>query len=152
MEPRDKGITLPGALERLGLDRRATPADVRKAYRRLSLANHPDRIQDPGEKLAAQRRFMRIRDAYEFLHRHPHLLGGFQPGTPVARHAEPAPDSAEARVERIIRRYRELHAVRPSPAAEYLSGVLEGDLPTIFVWGCYVFLVAALLTWRLFWR
>ena len=70
-----KGITVPVALARLGLDGRANFSDVHDAYRRLSLAHHPDRIQDPGRKLAAHRRFLEIRDAYEFLRRRAQLSG-----------------------------------------------------------------------------
>ena len=139
-----EGITLAAALERLGLDRRAEYAAVRRAYRRLSLAHHPDRIRDPDDVLAAQRRFMTIRDAYEFLRRHPHLLSGYRPEKRGPRPAA-APDSVEVRIEKIIRRYRELHAVRPSPAAEFLSRLLDDWVPLAFVWVLYVAFVAALI-------
>jgi hypothetical protein len=147
MEPGGKGITLAAALERLELDRRADMPAVRKAYRRLSLEHHPDRIRDPDDVLAAQRRFMKIRDAYEFLHRHPHLLQGYRPERPGAARSSSAPDTVEVRIEKIIRRYRELHAVKPSPAAEFLSRFLDDWVPIPFVWALYAAFVAALIVW-----
>jgi|GEM_PF-4094369 len=138
MAARDGGLTLPEALERLGLDRRASLADARKAYRRLSLKHHPDLFQDPGEKLAAHRRFLKIRDAYEFLRKHPELLRGARPAEPAAD------DPVAARIDAILRRYRELHSVRPSPAADLLRRVLDG-IPAFFVWLLFGGIVAALL-------
>eukprot|EP00164_Ancoracysta_twista_P012544 GFYU01019726.1.p1 GENE.GFYU01019726.1~~GFYU01019726.1.p1 ORF type:complete len:355 (+),score=103.93 GFYU01019726.1:38-1102(+) len=48
----------------LGVDRRATQSEIKKAYRRLSLQNHPDKnIDDP----TAEERFVEIATAYEVL-------------------------------------------------------------------------------------
>lgn len=138
-------ITLAAALERLGLDRRADAAAVRKAYRRLSLEHHPDRVLDAADKAAAQRRFMKIRDAYEFLRRRPQLLAGSRPVKPGGAKTEAAPDPVDARIETMIRRYRELHAVRPSPAAEFLNGLLDEQSVMCGVWALYLVFVAALL-------
>jgi curved DNA-binding protein CbpA len=135
---------LSSALERLGLDSSAKASDVRLAYRRLSLEHHPDRVQDPDGKLAAQRRFMKIRDAYEFLRKRPQLLRGFQPAKPGGGTAA-APDSVEASIDKILRRYRELHAVRPSPAAEFLRVYLDHWIPVCIVWALYIAFVAALI-------
>lgn len=137
-------MTLTAALACLGLDARAKPADVRAAYRRLSLEHHPDRVQDPDDKLAAQRRFMKIRDAYEFLRRRPQLLNGHRPSRPGGE-AEAAPDPVEAGIDEVLRRYRELHAVRPSPVARFLGGFLDHWIPLSVVCALYAVLVAALL-------
>ncbi len=48
----------------LGLDRGASPEDVKRAYRRLARENHPD--QNPGDPAAAER-FRRAAEAYRAL-------------------------------------------------------------------------------------
>src|SRR5258708_33939356 len=48
----------------LGLTRAATPAEVKKAYRRLAFQHHPDR--NPGDPQAAAR-FIEVAEAYETL-------------------------------------------------------------------------------------
>jgi curved DNA-binding protein len=48
----------------LGLERKATPADIKKAYRRLARELHPDR--NPGDK-TAEHRFKEINEANEVL-------------------------------------------------------------------------------------
>jgi DnaJ-class molecular chaperone len=55
--------------EELGLDaEEASEADIKKAFRRLSLEFHPDRVQASGADPArAARRFERVREAYEVL-------------------------------------------------------------------------------------
>lgn len=50
--------------EVLGLSRDASDADIKKAYRRLAMRNHPDRNPDDHE---AENRFKEISDAYEVL-------------------------------------------------------------------------------------
>ena len=50
--------------EVLGVPRTASQADIRRAYRRLALANHPDK--NSGDA-AAEVRFVRINQAYELL-------------------------------------------------------------------------------------
>ena len=49
--------------EVLGVDRRASDADVKKAYRRLAMKYHPDRNSDED----AEERFKEAREAYEVL-------------------------------------------------------------------------------------
>lgn len=51
----------------LGVDRRATPEEIKKAFRRLTLEWHPDRHQSqPGEPEAAER-YRQINEAYNTL-------------------------------------------------------------------------------------
>ena len=49
--------------EILGLDRNASPEDIKKAFRRLAMQYHPDRNKEPG----AEDRFKEISRAYEVL-------------------------------------------------------------------------------------
>ncbi|XKE44437.1 DnaJ domain-containing protein [Halomonas organivorans] len=57
------------ALAVLGLEPGASRGEIRKAYRRLAQAHHPDRFYHEGEAIvaSASRRFQRIRRAYDFL-------------------------------------------------------------------------------------
>ncbi|HEX9010552.1 MAG TPA: J domain-containing protein [Holophagaceae bacterium] len=65
----------PGAMARikalamLGLDEEAAPAEIRRAYLRLSRVHHPDHYLPQGAQAVqeADRAFRRIKDAYEFL-------------------------------------------------------------------------------------
>lgn len=50
----------------LGVPRDADDAEIKKAYRRLALQYHPDRV-GPDEKAAAEERFKEITEAYEVL-------------------------------------------------------------------------------------
>ena len=51
--------------EVLGLKGMATPEEIRTAYRALARQCHPDMIQDPSEKEAAQTRMVALNLAYE---------------------------------------------------------------------------------------
>ena len=51
--------------EVLGLKGLATPDEIRSAYRALARQCHPDMIQDPAEKEAAQTRMVALNLAYE---------------------------------------------------------------------------------------
>lgn len=52
-----------GFRELLGVDSRATPEDIKKAYRKLAVLYHPDRNPDP----EAKAQFVKITEAYEAL-------------------------------------------------------------------------------------
>jgi hypothetical protein len=49
--------------EILGVSRNATPAEIKRAYRRKALEFHPDRSTDPN----AHEKFIQINEAYDFL-------------------------------------------------------------------------------------
>lgn len=51
----------------LELDSEAQMTQIRKAYRRLSLQMHPDKVKDPELKQLAQKAFMDVVAAYEVL-------------------------------------------------------------------------------------
>ena len=51
----------------LGIEREATDEEVKRAFRRLSLAYHPDRWQDEQDKREAGQRFLRVARAYTVL-------------------------------------------------------------------------------------
>jgi DnaJ like chaperone protein len=56
---------------RLGLTPKASDAEVKRAYRQLAAAHHPDRVSHlgPGAVEQATRRFQEIKDAYEDIRR-----------------------------------------------------------------------------------
>ncbi len=51
--------------ETLGVGRDATQAEIRRAYRKQALLNHPDK--NPDDREAAEARFVRVAQAYEVL-------------------------------------------------------------------------------------
>lgn len=56
-------MTRVEALRILGLEPNATPAEVKRAYRQLVKAVHPDKNRAPN----AEQRFKRVQEAYEFI-------------------------------------------------------------------------------------
>ena len=62
-----KGNTLEDAYKVLGVAPSATDDEVRKAYRRLALEHHPDRVATLGEDIrrAAEKKFQEINEAKE---------------------------------------------------------------------------------------
>ena len=73
--------------EVLGLKGLATPDEIRSAYRTLARQCHPDMIQDPAEKEAAQTRMVALNLAYEEALRLASPRGS-NPVTPVLSSAE----------------------------------------------------------------
>ncbi|CBJ27545.1 Heat shock protein 40 like protein/ DnaJ domain containing protein [Ectocarpus siliculosus] len=53
----------------LGVDRRATPAEVKRAYRNKSLQMHPDKLNQRGQEVTEQDRanFQKMKSAYDVL-------------------------------------------------------------------------------------
>jgi DnaJ like chaperone protein len=51
----------------LGVDASATDDQVKKAYRKMAIAHHPDKVASMGEEYqkGAQEKFMKIQEAYE---------------------------------------------------------------------------------------
>ena len=51
----------------LGLNRNATEDEIKKAYKKLALKYHPDKIQDKSKSKEAEERFKEVAEAYEVL-------------------------------------------------------------------------------------
>lgn len=53
----------------LGVDKSATDDEIKKAYRKMAVKYHPDKVQDMGEEhqKAAKEKFQQIQEAYENL-------------------------------------------------------------------------------------
>jgi DnaJ like chaperone protein len=51
----------------LGIDEKATDEEVKKAYRKMAVAHHPDKVAHMGEEYlkGAKEKFQQIQDAYE---------------------------------------------------------------------------------------
>jgi hypothetical protein len=62
-------LTPAEALEVLGLEPTADPAEIERAYRQRSMACHPDKVAhlDAEFQALAERKFRRVRAAYELL-------------------------------------------------------------------------------------
>jgi DnaJ like chaperone protein len=53
----------------LGIDASATDEEVKKAYRKMAVTYHPDKVAQMGEEYqkGAKEKFQKIQDAYEAL-------------------------------------------------------------------------------------
>jgi DnaJ like chaperone protein len=60
------------SLEVLGLSEGASPEDIKKAYRQLSMTSHPDKVGHLGEefKHVAEEKMKELNAAYQFLKTH----------------------------------------------------------------------------------
>lgn len=61
------GITLNNAYKVLGITDSATESEVKKAYRKLAIKYHPDKVAQLGEEFqkGAKEKFQKVQDAYE---------------------------------------------------------------------------------------
>lgn len=61
------GITLNNAYKVLGITDSATEGEVKKAYRKLAIKYHPDKVAQLGEEFqkGAKEKFQKVQDAYE---------------------------------------------------------------------------------------
>jgi len=84
-------MNLGEAYSILGVDREASAADLKAAYRRRALATHPDRGGDP-------RQFIRVQAAYE-------IVCGFL-HVPVSEADIPVPDELRGVIDSILRDFR----------------------------------------------
>ena len=60
-------MTFSEAAKILGLELAASKIEIREAYRRLVVKNHPDKFQDEMDKQIAEKNFKKIQEAYDFL-------------------------------------------------------------------------------------
>jgi molecular chaperone DnaJ len=80
-------VSLDEYYERLGLPRAATPADIKRAYRRLRAKYHPDR--NKGDESTAEPAFKRVQEAFEILTGKREAPRSPAPSKAGARAAEP---------------------------------------------------------------
>lgn len=140
-------MNLPEALDILGLDQGADRRQLRKAYRRLALRHHPDRVQGAAAKRAAEERFLQVRDAYEFLRKNPLLLARPpERGTP----AGPGVSTPPREFEEMLRRYRRSRGVSPAFFSRWLGSMPAAwsEALTAALVVLYVLLLGFLLTWK----
>lgn len=63
----NNGITLENAYNVLGLNPNSTESDIKKAYRKLAIKYHPDKVAQLGEEFqkGAKENFQKVQDSYE---------------------------------------------------------------------------------------
>ena len=61
------GITLSKAYQILGITDSATESEIKKAYRKLAIKYHPDKVAQLGEEFqkGAKEKFQKVQDSYE---------------------------------------------------------------------------------------
>ncbi|MFT6001313.1 MAG: DnaJ like chaperone protein [Flavobacteriales bacterium] len=62
-----EGISLENAYKVLGIDDSATESEIKKAYRKLAIKYHPDKVAQLGEEFqkGAKEKFQKVQDSYE---------------------------------------------------------------------------------------
>ena len=58
--------SIPSLYKTLGVDKDASASDIKKAYRKLALKTHPDKV-DPDQRSKAETKFKEVSRAYEIL-------------------------------------------------------------------------------------
>lgn len=109
---REEAREMGTPFEELGLRAWAEPEEVRQAYRTLVKKCHPDRVQDPAEKEAAQQRMIRLNLAYE------EALRLSAPREKAAYHREISLADALALAERMLGKEKPESALRQLMRAE----------------------------------
>ncbi len=61
------GISLEKAYQILGITKTATESEIKKAYRKLAIKYHPDKVSQLGEEFqkGAKEKFQKVQDSYE---------------------------------------------------------------------------------------
>jgi hypothetical protein len=143
-------MTRDEAYSVLGLRLGAKPVDVRRAFKRLALAHHPDR--NPSQPDATTR-FRRVLLAYE-------ILDGKRAPTPAANSAEASPVPRASRNPQGVRdtptvddRFAEADEGSPIPyptAEEIRNLSIEATHPGKLVDRVFLVFVAMVLLWIFF--
>ena len=105
-------MTRTEALAALEITGDASPTEIKRQYRQLSLRHHPDRVHGAAEKKKAHGAFLLIRDAYEFLKNNPSFNTEGGKDRRAATSTERAAQEAELR--EWIRQFHEEES-RPKP-------------------------------------
>ena len=63
----NNGVSLDNAYKILGIDESANEAEIKKAYRKLAIKYHPDKVAQLGEEFqkGAKEKFQKVQDSYE---------------------------------------------------------------------------------------
>jgi len=63
------GISLDKAYQILGITKTATESEIKKAYRKLAIKYHPDKVAQLGEEFqkGAKEKFQKVQDSYEMI-------------------------------------------------------------------------------------
>eukprot|EP01079_Euglenida_sp_SAG-EU17-18_P008673 gene8673-1553_t len=63
----DTMVKETGLYDLLGVSPDASEKDIQRAFRKLALKWHPDRVQDPGKKKEAEQKFQTMSEAFDIL-------------------------------------------------------------------------------------
>jgi DnaJ like chaperone protein len=73
--PNNSGISIENAYSVLGVNQNSTEADIKKAYRKLAIKYHPDKVAQLGEEFqkGAKEKFQKVQDSYEKIKDHKNI-------------------------------------------------------------------------------